>query len=196
MNRFVSVILLIMMFNVGNRCSTTASRTGATIWAGADINIGRQGVQYFPDRKAMMQTYVSSLKRFIDIGNKAGADVLISTNNRHANTFEKIRTWRIMNPDESGGGNADGILADVMKVEHDPHPFVGKDDVNRFYGILLECFRSATGVAGKKLNDRDRSRKVQRDRSRSFNFVLLAGFLTSIDQKPNRSDDTHRYDDC
>jgi len=114
----------------------------ATIWAGADINIGRQGVQYFADGKTMMQTYVSSLKRFIDIGNKAGADVLISTNNRHANTFEKIRTWRIMNPDESGGGNADGILADVMKVEHDPHPFVGKDDVSRFYGILLECYEA------------------------------------------------------
>ena len=29
-----------------------------------------------------------------------------------------------------------------MKVEHDPHPFVGKDDVNRFYGILLECYEA------------------------------------------------------
>ena len=47
-----------------------------------------------------------------------------------------------MNPDKSGGGNADGILADVMKVEHDPHPFVGKGDVNRFYGILLECYEA------------------------------------------------------
>ena len=100
MNRFVSVILLIMIFNVGNVAAQQRVEP-AEMFDKVFSLLGNWGVNL----------RASSLKRFIDIGNKAGADVLISTNNRHANTFEKIRTWRIMNPDESGGGNADGILA-------------------------------------------------------------------------------------
>jgi hypothetical protein len=47
-----------------------------------------------------------------------------------------------MNPDESGGGQAGGILEDAAKVENDPHPFVSKDAVNRYYTIIEECYQA------------------------------------------------------
>ena len=114
----------------------------ASLWGGADINIGRAGVQYWPDGQTMMKTYIASLKRFVDLGEKAGADTLLTDNMRHGNIAEKIRVWRIMNPDESGGGQVGGILENTAKVEHDGHPFVSKDAVKRFYTVLGECYQA------------------------------------------------------
>jgi hypothetical protein len=56
--------------------------------------------------------------------------------------LEKIRAWRIMNPDESGGGNPDGILAEVARLEGEPHPFVSREAVDRYYTVLLECYEA------------------------------------------------------
>ena len=70
----------------------------ASIWGGTDPSIGRQGVQYYPDGQTMMRTHVASLRRFIDLGTKAGVDVILSPTLSHANFSQKLRAWRSMNP--------------------------------------------------------------------------------------------------
>jgi len=111
----------------------------ASLWGGTDINIGRQGVQYYPDGQTMMKTYIESIKRFKDLGERAGVDVVISPTLGYANTFEKIRTWRTMNPDRMA---ADGVFEEAARLEKDPHPFVSKEAVNRFYTVLQECYQA------------------------------------------------------
>ena len=114
----------------------------ASIWGGTDIGIGRQGVRYYPDGQTMLNTYIASLKRFKEIGERAGADTILSTTLRHGNMLQKIRAWRIMNPDESGGGNPQGILGEVAKLEGQPHPFVSKEAAGRYYTVLMECYQA------------------------------------------------------
>ena len=114
----------------------------AAIWGGVDLGIGRQGVQYWKDGKEMMEKYIASMKRFSDLSTKAGVDVVLSTTLRHANMPQKIRAWRLMNPDESGGGDPSGVLGDALKLEGQPHPFVSKEAADRFNKILLECYEA------------------------------------------------------
>jgi hypothetical protein len=114
----------------------------ASIWGGTDPSIGRQGVQYFPDGQTMMRTHVASLRRFIDLGTKAGVDVVLSPTLAHANFFPKLRAWRYMNPDESGGGNPDGVLGEWLKLQGAAHPFVSKEAVERYHRVLLECYEA------------------------------------------------------
>ena len=114
----------------------------AAFWGGTDITIGRQGVQYFPDGVTMMETWVASAERFKNIAAEAGVDTILTQTVRHGNMLEKIRAWRIMNPDESGGGNPDGILADVLRLEGEPHSFVNADAVERYFNVLLECYKA------------------------------------------------------
>ena len=73
---------------------------------------------------------------------KAGVDVILTQTPRHANTAEKIRAWRLMNPDESGGGNPDGVLGQALKLEGAPHPFANKDAVARYFKVLSECYQA------------------------------------------------------
>ena len=117
----------------------------AGLWGGgaAEANIGRQGVQYYPDGQTMMKTHVASLRRFMDLQAKAGVrDVLLSSTLRQANIPQKIRAWRLMNPDQSGGGDPQGVLGEAAKLEGQPHPFVSKDAVERFNKVLLECYEA------------------------------------------------------
>ena len=114
----------------------------AAIWGGVDASIGRRGVRYFPDGEAMMTATVESMRRFKDLATKAGVDAVLSTTLRHANTIEKMRAWRLMNPDMSGGGNPEGILGETAKRLGEPHPFVSTEAVERFNTILLECYEA------------------------------------------------------
>jgi metallo-beta-lactamase class B len=114
----------------------------AAIWGGVDLGIGRQGVQYWKDGREMMEKYVASMRRFADLSSKAGVDVVLSTTLRHANMPQKIRAWRLMNPDESGGGDPSGVLGDALKLEGQPHPFVSKEAADRFNRLLLECYEA------------------------------------------------------
>jgi metallo-beta-lactamase class B len=114
----------------------------AMLWGGTDINIGRQGVQYYPDSQTMMKAYVSSMRRFVDIAEKAGVDVILTQTLRHANINEKIHAWRLMNPDESGGGDPNGVLGQTLKLEGEPHSFVSKDAAQRYNKVLLECYEA------------------------------------------------------
>jgi metallo-beta-lactamase class B len=108
----------------------------ASIWGGTDPSIGRQGVQYYPDGQTMMRTHVQSLKRFIDLGTKAGVDVILSPTLSHANMVEKMRYWRMANPDHSAGAEAGNRLAG------EAHPFVSKEAVSRYNRVLLSCYEA------------------------------------------------------
>jgi metallo-beta-lactamase class B len=108
----------------------------AAIWGGTDPSIGRAGVQYYQDGATMMRTHIQSLKRFIDLQTKAGVDVILSPTLSHANMVEKMRYWRMANPDHSAGAEAGNRLA------KEPHPFVGKDAAARYNRILLSCYEA------------------------------------------------------
>jgi len=68
--------------------------------------------------------------------------VILSPRLRHANIPEKIRAWRRMNPDHSGGGNPEGVLGEAVKLEGQPHPFVSREAVDRFNKVVLECYEA------------------------------------------------------
>jgi metallo-beta-lactamase class B len=118
------------------------ARHVASIWGGTDPSLGRQGVQYYPDGQTMMRTHIASLTRFIDLGTKAGVDVILTPTLAHGNMVEKLRNWRIMNPDHSGGGGSDGPLGLALKLEGEPHSFASKEAVERYHRILLECYEA------------------------------------------------------
>jgi metallo-beta-lactamase class B len=108
----------------------------ASIWGGTDPSIGRSGVQYYKDGQTMMRTHIESLKRFIDLGTKAGVDVILSPTLSHANMTEKMKYWRMANPDHSAG-------ADIgEQLKNEVHPFVSKDAVARYNEILLKCYEA------------------------------------------------------
>ena len=71
--------------------SSDNERHVAAIWGGTDPSIGRQGVQYYPDGQAMMKAHITSLRRFIDLGTKAGVDVVLSPTLAHANIVREAR---------------------------------------------------------------------------------------------------------
>jgi metallo-beta-lactamase class B len=119
-----------------NSVASDDERHVAAIWGGTDPSIGRNGVQYYPDGQTMMRTHIDSLKRFIDLGAKAGVDVMLSPTLSHASMTEKMQYWRMANPDHSSGADRGNQLAD------EPHPFVSRDAVSRYNRILLECYEA------------------------------------------------------
>ena len=119
-----------------NSVASDDGRHVASIWGGADPSLGRQGVQYYPDGQTMMKTHVASYRRFMDLGTKAGVDVILSPTLSHANMPEKMRYWRMANPDHSAGSEAGDRLAG------EAHPFVSKEAVARYNRILLECYEA------------------------------------------------------
>ena len=108
----------------------------ASIWGGVDINLGRAGVQYYPDGQTMMKTYVASTKRFKEINEKAGVDTILSTTLGHINMNERLHTWQMMN------GAPDVTPEAAVKLAKEPNPFVSKDGVERYYTILENCYEA------------------------------------------------------
>lgn len=125
-----------------NSVSSDDGKHVAALWGGIDPSLGRQGVQYYPDGQTMMKTHVASFRRFMDLGTKAGVDVILSPTLWHASIPQKMRAWRQMNPDHSGGGNPEGVIGDAIKLEGQPHPFVSKEAVDRYNKVVLECFEA------------------------------------------------------
>ena len=74
----------------------------------------------FPDTQTMIETYIASAKRFKEIEDQAGVDTIVSIHAALDNMFAKIDALQARKPG-------------------DPHPFVGKDDVDRFSTIVIEC---------------------------------------------------------
>lgn len=116
--------------------ASDTQRHVAAIWGGTDPSIGRQGVRYYPDGQTMMRTHVESLKRFIDLGTKAGVDVVLSPTLSHGNMADKMKYWRMANPDHSVGAEAGNRLA------REAHPFVSKEAVSRYNRVLLSCYEA------------------------------------------------------
>ena len=126
-----------------NRRSVTSDedRHVAAFWGGADISIGRQGVRYFPDGVTMMNTWVDSTRRFKEIAAQAGADTILTPTYNHGNIQEKARVWRIMNPTATRDvENTYGGL--FFEYEGEPHSFVSRDAVDRFFTVLVECYQA------------------------------------------------------
>jgi hypothetical protein len=84
----------------------------------------------------MMRTHVDSLKRFIDLSTKAGVDVILSPTLSHANMVEKMRYWRMANPDHSTGAE------DGNRLAGEAHPFVNKAAAARYNQVLLRCYEA------------------------------------------------------
>jgi hypothetical protein len=90
------------------------------MWGGDYVRIVQEGVQMWPDTQTMMKGYLASSRRFKEIEDKAGVDTIIHPHAEYDNTFKKIDALASRKPG-------------------DPHPFVNKDDVDRFMEIHIEC---------------------------------------------------------
>ena len=116
------------------------------IWQGDALrrNVGRDrlqrraaGVQYWPDGKTFFKTYLASVNRFKMLVDAAGVDTIIPQNMGHTNTIQRIIELRKNEPDSTPQSEA--LANRKLKGEEIRHPFVSKDDVNRYYTIVREC---------------------------------------------------------
>ena len=98
---------------------------------GTTMNLVQGGVQVFPDTQTMIKTYIASAKRFKGIEDKGGVDTIISIHAALDNMFAKIDALHDRKPG-------------------DPHPFVSKDDVDRFSTIVIECGEAKLAWANSK----------------------------------------------
>jgi metallo-beta-lactamase class B len=98
---------------------------------GTTMNLVQGGIQVFPDTRTMIKTYLASAERFKEIEDKAGVDTIISIHAALDNMFEKIEALR-------------------SRKSGDPHPFVSKDDVDRFSTIVVECAEAKLDWANSK----------------------------------------------
>jgi len=87
---------------------------------GTTTNVSRGGLQYFPDAPTMLKTYAASAARFHQIEDQAGVDTIVSVHAALDQMFAKADALKSRTPGQ-------------------PHPFVSKDDVDRFSTILAEC---------------------------------------------------------
>ncbi len=102
----------------------------AAMIGGTTMNLVQGGMQIFPDTPTMIKTYIASAKRFKEIEDKAGVDTIISIHAALDKTFDKIDALNSRKPG-------------------DPHPFVSKDDVDRFSTILIDCGEAKLAWAKK-----------------------------------------------
>jgi metallo-beta-lactamase class B len=98
---------------------------------GTTMNLVQGGVQVFPDAQTMTKTYIASAKRFKELEDKAGVDTIVSIHAALDNMFAKVDALQSRKPG-------------------DPHPFVSKDDVDRFSTIVIECGEAKLAWANRK----------------------------------------------
>jgi metallo-beta-lactamase class B len=108
---------LLIPLRDGNR-RHLGSMWGGMILGGASG--GAEGVRYYPDGATQLKTYIASARRFRDIAEKAGVDVLISSIDRHDRTLAKIEALKARKPG-------------------DGHPFVSSDLVKRYWDVIINC---------------------------------------------------------
>src|SRR5437016_2727907 len=90
------------------------------VWGGINPDMGRNGVRYFANMEETFKTWSASAKRFQDIAAKANADVYLTLHPFYDKALDKLHALNFRKP----GG---------------PHPFVSKDNLNRFLTIIREC---------------------------------------------------------
>jgi len=71
----------------------------------------------------MFKAYIGSLERIRDIQAKNNVDTIVSIHAALDSAFPKMEALKSRKPG-------------------DPHPFVSKDDVDRFSTVLLECAKA------------------------------------------------------
>ena len=91
----------------------------------------------------MMTSQLASLRRFVDLGTKAGVDVMLTPTLAHGNIAQKMYAWRLMNPDQGVRGQ---FVDETVQLLGEPHPFVNGEAVERYHNVLLECYGSAAGM--------------------------------------------------
>ena len=111
----------------------------ASIWGGADPSLGRQGVRYYPDGQTMITSQLASLRRFVDLGTKAGVDMILTPTLVHGNIAQKMYAWRLMNPDQGVRGQ---FVDETVRLLSEPHPFVSREAVERYHRVLIECYEA------------------------------------------------------
>jgi hypothetical protein len=84
------------------------------------MRLVQEGIQLFPDMQSMATTYIASSQRFKELEDKAGVDTIVHTHAEYDNTLQKLDALRARKPGEA-------------------HPFVNKDDVDRFMALHIEC---------------------------------------------------------
>jgi metallo-beta-lactamase class B len=87
---------------------------------GTTTNVVRGGLRYFPDMQTELKTYAASNARFKQVEDAAGVDTIVSVHAALDDMFAKADALKSRAPGQ-------------------PHPFVSKDDVDRFSTILAEC---------------------------------------------------------
>ena len=115
----------------------TKERHVAALWGGTDFNLGRQGAAYWTDSQTLFKTYLASLARFKGLADAAGVDTILSPSMTQPNGILKLAEARALEQDDSGKANA--LAARLEKGEIISHPFVAKDDVERYFTIEREC---------------------------------------------------------
>src|SRR2546427_4662433 len=90
------------------------------VWGGINASLERYGVRYYSSLEETFKTWSASAVRFMDIANKAGADVYLTLHPFYDQTLEKIHAVH-------------------FRKAGDPHPMVSKDNLNRFLTIIKEC---------------------------------------------------------
>jgi metallo-beta-lactamase class B len=90
------------------------------VWGGINPDVGRNGVRYFSSLDETFRRWSTSTRRFQEIANAAGADVYLTIHPFYDKALDKMNALRFRRPG-------------------DPHPFVSKDNLNRFLTIIKEC---------------------------------------------------------
>ena len=83
----------------------------------------RYGVRYYPNPQEAIRVWSDSIKRFHDIGAKAGADVFLPIHPQHDQTFQKFTALRFRQPGA-------------------PHPWVSKEFIQNYTTVMLECMQA------------------------------------------------------
>ena len=90
------------------------------VLGGMNAGFRRYGIQYYETLADSFKTWSDSIWRFKDIAEKSGADVYLAIHGHYDRTVDKVRAAQYRQPE-------------------DPHPFVSKDAVNRFFTMMGEC---------------------------------------------------------
>jgi len=90
------------------------------VWGGINPTLYGHDVRNGPNLRTVIKTWSDSAVRFMDIVNKAGADVYLTIHPGYDMALQKIQALSSRKPG-------------------DPHPFVSKDNLMRFLTIIKEC---------------------------------------------------------
>ena len=110
------------------------------LWGGTEFNVGRQGATYWGDAQTLFKTYLASLARFKGLADAAGVETILSPSMTQQNGILKLAEARILEQDSTPQTNQ--LVARLEKGETIIHPFISKDDVERYFTIERECVQA------------------------------------------------------